>query len=180
LTLRKENENMPIIAETPRLIVRTWELSDIEALCDLSRQEGISEFSISGYADFSEEQAEQWIRYEMERFGKYRLGKFAVISKKLGVPLGISGIFQMPPPQDTEIELNYRYPIHRRGQGFATEAAQAILNYGFDVLGLKRINANADLRNKRSHAVLERLGMMRIGDVTYEGIEAGRWSITRN
>jgi ribosomal-protein-alanine N-acetyltransferase len=168
---------MPLIAETPRLIVRTWELSDIEALCDLSRQDGISEFSISGYANFSEEQAEQRIRHEMERFEKYRLGKFAVVLKDLNVPIGISGIFQMPPPQESEIELNYRYPIHRRGQGYATEAAQAILNYGFDVLGLKRINANADLRNARSHAVLERLGMKRFGDVTYEGIQAGRWSI---
>lgn len=170
---------MPVISETHRLIIRTWELSDVANLCDLSSQDGISEFSISGYSNFSSDYALKWIQNEIERYKKYRLGKFAVISKELATPIGISGLFQMPSPNENEVELNYRYPIKRRAQGFATEAAKAILEYGFNELGLKRINANADLKNTASHAVLTRIGMNRVGEVTYEGIQAGRWSIEK-
>lgn len=166
---------MHLIAETPRLLVQTWALEDIKALCDLTHLDGINEFSVSGYADFSEERASQWIRHEIARFNEYKLGKFKVVSKELQKPIGISGLFQMP--NENEIELNYRYPRVYRGKGFATEAAKAILNYGFQTLGLKRINANVDLRNAPSHAVIERLGMKRIGETTYEGIRASRWSI---
>lgn len=45
------------------------------------------------------------------------------------------------------------------GKGLATEAAQALLNYGFDSLGLDTIWAVADPNNTASTAVMERLGM---------------------
>lgn len=170
---------MPLIAETPRLRIQTWELSDIDALCALTRLDGISEYSVSSYANYSRERATEWIRKEMDRYARFRLGKFAVVSKELGRPIGISGLFQMPPPDEQEIELNYRYPKIYRGQGFATEAARAVLDYGFYTLGLARINANADLANTASQAVLARLGMKKIGETTYAGILAGRWSITK-
>ena len=148
----------------------------MEALCNLTRQEGLSEFSaISGYSDFSEGQASRWIQKELDRFRAHRLGKFAVVLKESGYPIGISGLFQSYAPHEADVELNYRYPKVYRGKGFATEAAQAILQYGFDELGLKKIFANADLRNVDSRAVLHRLGMKQIGEVSYGGIQAGRW-----
>ncbi len=45
------------------------------------------------------------------------------------------------------------------GQGFATEAARALLHVGFELLGLHRIVARADARNAASVAVMRRLGM---------------------
>jgi RimJ/RimL family protein N-acetyltransferase len=79
----------------------------------------------------------------------------------------------------TEADMNYRYPVQYRGKGFATEAAQAILRYGFVELGLDRINANVDLNNAASLKVIERLGMKVVGPVFYEGIEARRFSMSR-
>lgn len=60
----------------------------------------------------------------------------------------------------------------------ATEAATAILNYGFDVLKLHRINANVEFPNEPSKLVLKRLGMKQIGEVEYEGVRAERWSLS--
>lgn len=165
---------------TKRLLIRTWTPNDVEALCALTRQEGLSEFSVSGYLNFTEEQATQWIQKEILRFKNHRLAKFAVALKDTDELIGISGLFQMPPPNESSIELNYRYPRKYRGFGYATEAAQAILDYGFNTLGLRQINANADFNNKASQAVLARLGMRLIGEVTYHGIRAGRWAIDRD
>jgi RimJ/RimL family protein N-acetyltransferase len=170
---------MPRIAETPRLFIQTWELTDHSALMHLTRQSGISEYSTSGYADFTDERARFWIANELERFRAEKLARFAVISKELGVPIGISGIFRQPNLPVTEADMNYRYPVQYRGKGFATEAAQAILRYGFVELGLDRINANVDLNNAASLKVIERLGMKVVGPVFYEGIEARRFSMSR-
>lgn len=46
-------------------------------------------------------------------------------------------------------------------QGFATEAARAVLAWGIDAFALRRVWASADARNERSVRVLEKLGMRR-------------------
>jgi RimJ/RimL family protein N-acetyltransferase len=48
-------------------------------------------------------------------------------------------------------------------QGYATEAAEALLRYGFDTLGLNRIYAHHMVRNPASGRVLEKAGMKREG-----------------
>jgi RimJ/RimL family protein N-acetyltransferase len=56
-------------------------------------------------------------------------------------------------------EIGYVFdPVHH-GNGYATEAAAALLRLGFDGLGLHRIIARVDARNTASTAVLRRLGM---------------------
>jgi [ribosomal protein S5]-alanine N-acetyltransferase len=58
-----------------------------------------------------------------------------------------------------EVELLYGLVPACWGQGLATEAARAVLRYGFDVLGLARIVAATDPPNRASIRLLERLGM---------------------
>lgn len=170
---------MPLITETPRLKIQTWETEDADKLCHLTSLEGISEFSISGYSHFTKEHSLKWIEKEQTRYQKSKLGKFAVILKETNTPIGISGLFQMPAPAAESVELNYRYPIKYRGQGYALEATQALIQYGFTDLNLKEIFANADLKNTASQKILTRLQMKKVGEITYEGINAGRWCIQR-
>jgi RimJ/RimL family protein N-acetyltransferase len=49
-------------------------------------------------------------------------------------------------------------PAHH-GKGYATEAAQALIDYAFQYLNLKRIVANTEFTNLASQAVMKRLGM---------------------
>lgn len=49
------------------------------------------------------------------------------------------------------------------GQGFAREAVQALVDFGFDALDLHRLAADADPRNRRSLAVLESVGFVHEG-----------------
>ena len=48
-----------------------------------------------------------------------------------------------------------------RGRGYATDAARAILRYGFETLGLHRVIANCQPENVASWRVMEKLGMRR-------------------
>src|SRR5690606_3130336 len=58
-----------------------------------------------------------------------------------------------------EVEVLYGLTPEMWGQALATEAARAVLRYGFEVLGLPRIWARTDPPNVASRRVIERLGM---------------------
>ena len=60
-------------------------------------------------------------------------------------------------------ELGYSTARLLWGQGLATEAARAVIAHAFENLGLVRIQAFADVRNKGSWRVMEKLGMQRVG-----------------
>lgn len=62
------------------------------------------------------------------------------------------------------------------GQGFATEAAGALLQWGFDTLDLNRVQAETDTRNTSSGRVLEKLGFVREGTLREDCIVDGEVS----
>ena len=74
------------------------------------------------------------------------------------------------------------------GRGLMPEAARAVMDWGFERYGLHKIRAQADLRNRRSWRVMEKLGMTREGvlrgngklrdehvDEVYYGILRDEW-----
>ena len=76
-------------------------------------------------------------------------------------------------------ELGYDLAKDMWGQGLATEAAAAVVDWGFREYGLARIFAEADARNGRSLRVMERLGMTREGLHRRDQIERGEREIAR-
>ena len=69
-----------------------------------------------------------------------------------------------------EVELGYHVASTRWGEGIATEAARAVLNYGSLVLGLNRIVAAVHVDNPASRTVVERLGFRVEGNITHGGL----------
>ena len=65
--------------------------------------------------------------------------------------------------------------INYRGSGYATEAARALISYGFYQLGLHRIFADASNQNTASLKIMERLGMRREGHFREARFEDGKW-----
>jgi len=64
------------------------------------------------------------------------------------------------PYQTLEVEIGWALIIEARGQGFATEAARALLDYGFQTLRVQRIVALTERENPVSIRVMERIGMV--------------------
>ena len=73
-------------------------------------------------------------------------------------------------------EIGYVFHPRYGGQGFATEAAAAVLRLGFDDLRLHRIFGRIDGRNTASARVLERLGMRREAHFIQNEIVKGEWT----
>ena len=67
--------------------------------------------------------------------------------------------------------LNPRY----QGQGYATEAANAILRFGFDELDLFWVISFCDVRNSPSYHLMERLGMQRLAQFKRNKVTKGEW-----
>lgn len=71
--------------------------------------------------------------------------------------------FQKWEPEYRSAMIGYCYAEAAWGQGFATEAAGAVLQWAFDTLDLNRVESGADTRNRASERVLEKLGFVREG-----------------
>lgn len=80
-----------------------------------------------------------------------------------GAFLGVTGFsrasFEAEAPFTPTIEIGWRFASEAWGHGFATEAAQAALRYGFETVGLEEIVSFTVPANERSWRVMERLGM---------------------
>lgn len=77
-----------------------------------------------------------------------------------------------PPQRVARLLLRRR----RLGQGYATEAAGALLRWAFDTLDLNRVQAETDTRNVASARVLEKLGFLREGTLREDCIVNGEVS----
>jgi ribosomal-protein-alanine N-acetyltransferase len=75
----------------------------------------------------------------------------------------------------TEAELGYELAPDVWGHGYATEAAYAMVSFGFRELGVHRICAYCNADNLASARVLERLGMQREGRLRERAYYKGRW-----
>jgi ribosomal-protein-alanine N-acetyltransferase len=149
--------------ETPRLLIRpfTAEDGDIAAMHALFSDPEVMKYIGGKPLDSIERTRERilrWIGYQ-EKFG-YTL--WAVIEKSSGELIGDCGLFPFE-NEGPEVEVGYDLRRDRWGRGYATEAARACLDYGFDKRKLERIVAVTYPEHIASRRVLEKCGMTERG-----------------
>ena len=76
---------------------------------------------------------------------------------------------------DQQAEIGYIFHPDTHGKGYATEACQALLAFGFGTVGLHRIYARCDARNTASAGVMRRLGMHEEAHFREHAHFKGRW-----
>ncbi|WP_448317283.1 GNAT family N-acetyltransferase [Streptomyces sp. CO7] len=79
-------------------------------------------------------------------------------------------------PEYRSASLGYCYGEAAWGNGYATEAAGALLRWAFDTLDLHRVQAETDTRNVASARVLEKLGFVREGTLREDCVVNGEVS----
>ena len=72
-------------------------------------------------------------------------------------------------------EFGYTFARAWWGQGYATEAARLLVEYGFGPLGLRRIEATSDPRNVASARVLAKVGLRQVGYLPDHLLVRGAW-----
>jgi ribosomal-protein-alanine N-acetyltransferase len=105
------------------------------------------------------------------------LGWWAVFPRDGERHLGHVGL--QPLGKSADIEIAYHFHADAWGQGYATEAARAVLDYGFRELRLDRIVAIALPTNRRSLRVIAKLGLPETGMRLHHGIEHREFALAR-
>lgn len=156
------------LLETERLLLRNWSDRDAVMFHRLNSEERVMEF-FPFRRNFSEaEELRKKLAAAIEQQG---YGFAAVERRTGGDSLGFCGIVQCrlePLFAPDEIEIGWRLLPEYWGKGYATEAAREWLRFGFEDLKLPRIVSFAVDGNRRSTAVMERIGMLRRPDLDFD------------
>jgi len=149
---------MPIILETKRLILRHQVIEDLDDLWALYCNPNITKYIPD--APRSREEAQEELEWHMHGHPKHpELGLWATIHKETGKFIGRCGLLPWTIEGQYEVEVAYTIAEKYWGQGLGTEAAQAILHYGFEKLHLSRLICQIDADNIASRMVAEKIGM---------------------
>lgn len=147
-----------IILETPRLLLRHLVMDDLDELFALYRDPEITKYIPD--APRSREEAQEELEWHMHGHPKYpELGLWATIHKETGKFIGRCGLLPWKIDGLQEVEVAYTIARAYWGQGLGSEAAQAILQYGFEKLNLSRLICLIDEENIASQKVAEKIGM---------------------
>jgi len=111
---------------------------------------------------------------ESEAESPRRTWKFAVIRRTDETLVG-SAELRIESPEHLRGTMGYLIAPAAQGQGYATEAAQAVLDFGLTEGGLHRITATCDPENAGSTRVLEKIGMSREGHLRDHFLIRGEW-----
>lgn len=163
---------MQTILETPRLLFRLIKASDAEAMFEMDSDPEVHLYLGNNPLKHIDEcypiiENLQW------QYNEFGMARMAVILKETGEFLGWAGLKRERnlPDRGIFIDLGYRFIQKHWGKGYASEAAQAWVDYGFDVLKLEKINAFIDVDNLASRKVIEKVGLKFIETFDFEGTE---------
>ncbi|MBI5354042.1 MAG: GNAT family N-acetyltransferase [Chloroflexi bacterium] len=149
---------MTVILETPRLILRHQVIEDLDELWALYCDPNITKYIPD--APRSREEAQEELEWHMNGHPKHpELGLWATIHKETGKFIGRCGLLPWKIDGQDEVEVAYTIAEAYQAQGLGTEAAQAILQYGFKKLNLPRLICLIDSENIASQKVAEKIGM---------------------
>jgi len=150
----------PAELKTERLILRRWRPEDRAAFAAINADPAVVEFLPSA---LSREESDALADRIEEHFRNHGFGFWAVEIPGGPPFVGMVGLAHVgfEAAFTPAVEVGWRLARDQWGLGFATEAARASLDFGFDHLGLDEIVSFTFEGNLRSRAVMERLGMTR-------------------
>lgn len=145
---------------TERLLLRQWQERDLEPFAELNSDPEVMRYFPAMLTREESDALATAIRRALERQG---WGLWAV--EVIDGPSFVGFVGLNDPSFDAHfmpaVEVGWRLGREHWGHGYATEAGQAALEFGFDQLELDQIVAMIGLDNSRSQQVAERLGMTR-------------------
>jgi [ribosomal protein S5]-alanine N-acetyltransferase len=164
------------ILETDRLFLREFVLNDLAPFFRMVSDPDVTRFIGVG-AKTAEAARTMLVERTMQDYRKHGYGRWATVLKSTGAVIGFTGLKYLD--EFGECDLGYRFFKEHWGQGLATEASRAVLAYGFDKLRLNQIAAFADIENKASVRVLEKLGFRFENFTKYWGHDVARYVVER-
>jgi ribosomal-protein-alanine N-acetyltransferase len=191
------SDDPAVVLTTERLVLRRLSIDDLEPLAAIYADPAVRRFFPEGTLTRDETREEIAWMLEVD-YPRYGYGLWATILKDSGALIGRCGLLPWPvmgseraalgvegpeerptPGRHVEVEVAYLLASPYWGRGLATEAARAVVRYGFATLGVDRLIALIDEENEASRRVATKIGMTVDGDVEEGGEVFPLYAITR-
>jgi ribosomal-protein-alanine N-acetyltransferase len=156
-----------ILIETERLYLREMTPNDAEVAYILNLDPEVIRYTGDDPFESIEE-----AKTFLENYASYRtygFGRWGMILKETGEYLGWCGLKYTP--ELDEFDIGYRLMKKFWGKGYATEAAEACLELGFNRFDMKAIVGRAMPANVASVRVLEKIGLSYLENRIEDGVE---------
>jgi ribosomal-protein-alanine N-acetyltransferase len=169
--------------ETPRLILSPFSFDDAPAVQRLAGDFAIADTTATIPHPYPDGAAESWIGSTASLWLVQQMLALAIRGKDDGALLGAISLFDILP--EHRAELGYWIGKPFWGNGYASEAGHAILEFGFTELKLQRIHAEHLVRNPASGRVMAKIGLKQEGILRQHAIKWGKledvvcWGILR-
>jgi ribosomal-protein-alanine N-acetyltransferase len=146
------------IIETERLELRPLTMDDLDALALIYRDPEVRKYFPEGTLTYEQTREElEWIIDVY--YGQHGFGLWATTHKETNEFIGRCGLLPWTIDGRSEVEVAYLLARPYWGRGLGTEAARAILAYGFEQLRLSRLISLIDPANEASINVAVKIGM---------------------
>ncbi|NJO92589.1 MAG: GNAT family N-acetyltransferase [Chloroflexia bacterium] len=147
------------LIETERLALRELDLIDLESLHEILGDSATMKYYPSTY---SLEEVKSWLSRNIESYEKHSFGLWAMVLKGEETFIGQCGISMQDIDEELVPEIGYHINRNFWNKGYATEAANACMPYGFNNLDLESIYIHTYVKNIPSQRIAEKIGMKRI------------------
>jgi [ribosomal protein S5]-alanine N-acetyltransferase len=164
---------MKIELQTSRLLLREMVMADAQDLFEMDSDPEVHRYlGNTPVTDIA--QIHAVINMLQAQYLKYGIARWAVLDKRSGECIGWSGLKYLEGPINglkCVYDLGYRFKQKHWGKGYATEAGEAVLGYGFREMGLAQIYSMTEASNAGSQHVLHKLGFQFQNDFVHEGFD---------
>jgi len=160
--------------ETERLLLRPFTLDDVPDVVEYAKDIDVYRWTLNIPHPYSDKHAREYIASCLEKYEKREAFDLAIASKETGRVIGGIG-FPNVDLENVNAEIGYCLGKPYWGNGYTTEAAKAIIQYGFEEMGLERIYGKCFAGNDRSSRVLEKAGMKYEGLHRHEILKDGKF-----
>ncbi len=163
------------VLETKRLYLRRMTVEDAENAYLLNLDPEVIQYT--GDDSFESIEVAREFLMNYRHYDEYDFGRWAVIAKDSDEFLGWCGLKYTP--ELNEYDIGFRFFKKHWNKGYATEAAHACIELGFNHYKLTNIVGRARKENIGSIRVLEKIGLTYFGNFDFDGNEGVIYAIKR-
>lgn len=172
---------MNLLLESERLIYRPFELSDANSLFEMDCNPNVHKY-LWQKPTLQIEESIQIIEYLQKQYTENSIGRYATILKETGEFIGWTGIkFINDHVENGHTNFyDYGYRLNEKfwNKGYASEATLFWLNYGFNQMEIKKMNAYTHAENGVSNHILNKSGFQLIEEyLNNEGVTWKWWQL---